>query len=349
MLLPEPMSKILVVGTKRRLPDTIDLLYSLENVHVIDFTAGQDDFSLGAPLPEASDASHKLLKLRSAEKDLDVVDDDSLDKVPVSQIRGGLDVSIAELETEVMSAVSSKNAKQVRLNELENRLAQLEPYKSIPLSVDMYEGYDNLDVIAGTVRSDPEPALREALGGEYELFTGGRDFIVLFVSAKQAEEAQRILSQSGYVGVPLPTGTGLPEEEVASLTAQIAEVKAELDAANQAIVQLNEKYASTILASDEYLSIVVEKAELPLRMGASAHSFVLEAWVPTASYEKISGAFTDKFGDAVHLELLETKGRREHHEHPEDIALESGMSTVAPEGTDDWTSSRRSRWSTART
>lgn len=50
MLLPEQMSKILVIGTRDRLPGTIDLLYSLENIHVVDFSE-EEGFTLVRPWP----------------------------------------------------------------------------------------------------------------------------------------------------------------------------------------------------------------------------------------------------------------------------------------------------------
>ena len=329
MLLPEPMSRILVIGTRKRLPDAIDLLYGLENVHVIDFETGEEGFTLGAPLPEASDASRKLLKLRSAEKDLEIDADSYSGAVPVSQVRSELDVSIAKLDDEVMVALESRNAKQLRLSEAQSRLAQLEPYRSIPLDVEMYRGYDNLEVLAGNVRSDPEPALEKALSGQYEMFAAkGGSFVVLFVSAKHVEEAQRILAESGFIEVPLPTGVGLPGDAAAALDNEIAKASEELDVANKEIARLNESYTPTIVASDEYLSIMVEKAELPLRMGATVHSFILEAWVPTSSYEAVTAAFASKFGDAVHLELLENKGREEHHADEGEIKMEGGLDTA---------------------
>lgn len=329
MLLPEPMSRILVVGTKRRLPDTIDLLYSLENVHVVDFPADEEGFSLGAPLPAASDASHKLLKLRSMEKDLDIDEAKHPERVPVSTVRSGLDATIAELEGEVAVVVESRHAKQAKLAEAESRLAQLEPFRSIPLDIEMYGGYTSLDVLAGYVRSDPQPLLRDALHDEYELFTAeGGDFVVLFVPLKHAEEALRVLGQSGFVQTAVPTGNGRPQEMATALEGEIATAKQELEAVDERLAQLNDKHAKTVLASDEYLSIEVEKAELPLRMGASAHSFVLEAWVPTASYDAVAKAFADKLGDSIHIELLENKSRVEHHADEDEIKMEGGMATA---------------------
>lgn len=329
MLLPEPMSRILVVGTKKRLPDAIDLLYGLENVHIIDFQGGEEGLTLGAPLPEASKASHRLLKLRSAEKELAVDAGMYEGAIAESKVRSGLDENIARMEEEVKLATEVRNAKQVRMSEAEARLAQLEPYRTIPLEVEMYRGYDNLAVLTGNVRNDPEPALEKELSGQYELFTAkGGSFVVLFVSSKHVDEAQRILSENGFIEVPLPVGSGLPGTAAAELDNEIMSASKELELANKEITSLNEKYTSMILASDEYLSIIVEKAELPLRMGASAHAFILEAWVPTESYDKVTSAFAERFGGSVHVELLENRDRVEHHVDEEEIKMESGMTSA---------------------
>mgnify|MGYP001077702964 CR=1 FL=1 len=321
MLLPEPMSRVLVVGTKQRLPDTIDILYSLENVHIIDFPADVEGFSLGSPMDAASDASGKLLKLRSVEKDLNIDEKKQVEQVPISKIENNLDATIAELESEVKDTIELRHAKQAQLADLEDKLVQLEPFTSIPLGLEMYRGYTSLKVMAGNIRTNPDSALSEVMSGHYELFTSEKGtFIVLFVSTKQAEEAQRILGQNGFVQVSIPEGEGIPQTIGAALENDIAAVKREIGEINDKIAELSDRHASMVLASDEHLSIKVEKAELPLRMGASAHSFILEAWIPTDSYDQLDQALTAKFGDAVHFELLENRGRADDEASVEESA-----------------------------
>lgn len=329
MLLPEPMSKILVVGTKDRLPASIELLYGLENVHVVDFSPDEEGFTLGSPLPEASDASHKLLKLRSMEKDLEVDESKFKERVPVSKIAPTLDSSIDQIEAEMQGTIASKGAKQARLSEAESKKAALEPFRSIDLDLSLYKDYRNLDVIAGHVHSNPEAQLKEALSGDMELFSNPNGtFIVAFVPLAKAEEAQRVLVQSGFTEVPVPEGTGKPEQLAAALETEISGLNTELEDVEKNIQQLRDKHADYILASDEHLSIVVEKAELPLRMGASKHAFILEAWVPTAGVDGVRKAFTDKFQDAIHIEVLEDKTRVDVHESKEEMKMEAGMTTA---------------------
>lgn len=329
MLLPEPMSKILVVGTKDRLPASIELLYGLEDVHVVDFSPDEEGFSLGAPLPAASDASHKLLKLRSMEKDLEVDETKYKEKVPVSKIVPMLDSSIEEIETEMQGTIASKAAKQARLSEAQSKKALLEPFRSIDLDLSMYKGYQNLDVIAGYVHSNPEAQLAEALGGDIELFTNpDGTFIVAFVPVAKADEAQRVLVQTGFTEVAVPEGTGKPEQLASALETEISGLSKELEDVENKIEQLREKHANFILASDEHLSIVVEKSELPLRMGATEHSFVLEAWVPTSEVDKVKKAFADKFQEDIYVEVLEDKARVDVHESEEEMKMEAGLATA---------------------
>jgi V/A-type H+-transporting ATPase subunit I len=329
MLLPEPMSKILVVGTKDRLPASIELLYGLENVHVVDFSPDEEGFTLGSPLPAASDASHKLLKLRSMEKDLEVDETKFKEKVPVSKIVPTIDSSIEEIETEMQGTIASKAAKQTRLSEAQSKKALLEPFRGIDLDLSLYRGYQNLDVIAGHVHSNPEAQLKEALGGDMELFTNpAGTFIVAFVPAAKADEAQRVLVQSGFNEVPVPDGTGKPEQLATELETEISGLSKEMEDVEKNIEQLREKHADFILASDEHLSIVVEKSELPLRMGASEHAFIMEAWVPTADVDKVKKAFADKFQEDMHIEVLEDKARVDVHESKEEMKMEAGMSTA---------------------
>ena len=179
MLLPESMSKILVVGTKDQLPATIDLLYSLENVHVIDFPSdGEEGFTLGSPLSAASDASLKLLKLRSMEKDLEIDGRAYKEKISVKQIEDTLQSTMDEIEKQISGIVESKSSMQTRLSELNGRISLLDPFKKVDLDLGLYRGYSSLGVIAGYSQIDPETALKDALQNEYELLKGSDSYIV---------------------------------------------------------------------------------------------------------------------------------------------------------------------------
>lgn len=317
MLLPEKMTKVLIAGSKDKLKDTTDVLYSVESVHPIDFSPDEEGFSLGAPLPSASDASQKLLKLRAAEKDLEIEEKATKDKIEVSRVYGELNQALAAIDTDLAKAVEGKNAVQGRIHDLENQKKLLEPFQGLPVNLELYRGYKALAVFSGSVRNDPEAQLVQALK-RFEVFKSkDGKFVAVFVAREEAAEAQRVLVQNGFTEVPAPAGTGSPAEVAKGIDEESARLHKSLEEANTSLDKLRKQHEALILASDEELSIQVEKAEFPLRVGTSEHAFVVDAWVPAKSVDALKAAVSSKCGESVSVEALETVPRREHL-HPEE-------------------------------
>jgi V/A-type H+/Na+-transporting ATPase subunit I len=329
MLLPEKMSRILIVGSKDKLRDTTEVLYNLALVHPIDFSE-EEGLALGSPFPEASDSSQKLLKLRALEKDLEIEEPPFGAKlVPVTEVESKLTSTIDDLNAEVTGVVETKNQTQQRLAALEADKRLLMPLTSIPLDLELYSGYDNITVFTGSVRSDPEPALTSAVK-HFELFKSkNADFVALFVTKGEAAEAQRALTQSGYSEVAIPSRKGTPEQLVKNIEIEEAEVKQALSDAEQKISKLRTDNRAMILASEEQLSIEVEKAEFPLRIATTKNAFAIDGYVPTKQVEKVQKGLDAKLGQSYYFEILEVKSRKEEeHKGPEvahepDIGLET--------------------------
>ena len=316
MLLPEQMTRVLVVGSKDSLQKTIETLYGLESVHLMDFSAEEPGFSLGTPLPIASEASQKLLKLRAMERDLDIqeIKGKEIEIVSVEKILSEVDNTISTLEAQVFGIVESKANALARMHEIDARKKQLKPFLSIPISLELYSGYKNLSVLSGYVRMDPTKLIQESLS-QYEISTGeDGKFIVLFVPKEETAEAQKILVQCGFAEVPSPSGTGTPQEVLKKLDEEYDLEKKASEEAAKKIEELREKHGAFILASDEQLSIDVEKAETPLRLGATAHAFAVDAWVPSNDLSRIQKELVEKLGDTVYLDVIEVAERKEHHE-----------------------------------
>ena len=319
MLLPERMAKVLVTGSKDRLRDTIDVLYSVSLVHPIDFLGEEEGFTIGAPFPDASDASQKLLKLRSIEKELDIVDAKVESRLSVEQIRKDIDETIIFLEAEISGAVESKNRINERIQELEVEKRGLEPLLSIPLDLEFYSDYTNITVFTGTVRTDPESALKKSVDRVEVFKAAGGSFVAVFVAKKEASEAQRILIQNGFTDVPLSKGKGSPDQVIKGIDEEEAALKKVFSEAEDKLSELRKKNQAFVLASEEQFSIDVEKAEFPLRIATTSRAFFAEGWIPAAQTDKVKAALAEKMGDNVFLEVVEVKNRKEPHgEHEAD-------------------------------
>ena len=333
MLLPIQMTRVLIVGSRGALKDTIELLYRLEAAHLIDFSAEEEGFSLGAPLPESSEASQRLLKLRSLEKDMGVDAAEVRGRMDVAQIEKDLAATIAELEVEITSVTESRNKLAGRINELEAERAVLKGFLGIPLDMEMYSGYESLRVLTGKVRGDPSVAVRAAAPQSEVFLSDSGDFVAVFVAKAQADEAQRALAQFGFTEVPVPAKSGSPQQLVARADEELTALRASLEEAVRKLEELRERHAAFVKAADEHLSIVVEKAETPLRVGTTEYAFAMDAWVPTSDVPKVEKAIAEGLGGKVHLEALATAPRKEAHashegeENPKSLAEEAPTKT----------------------
>jgi V/A-type H+-transporting ATPase subunit I len=308
------MTRVLLVGSRSALKDTIEVLYQLEAAHLIDFNAEEEGFRLGAPLPASSDASKKLLKLRSLEKDLDLESMAVSEQVDVAKIDEEINSTINELEAEITGATQTKNSIQARMNELEAEKAVLMNFMSIPLDLELYRDYDSLKVFTGKVRADPSAAIRAAVPKSEVFLSTDGGFVAVFVAKEAADEAQKALVQFGYTEMAAPGGKGSPQKLVARADEELSTLKGGLEDAVKKLEGLREKHAAFVKAADEHLSIIVEKAETPLRVGTTDYTFAMDAWVPTADMPKVEKAIAEKLGGRVHIESLEVMSRREPHE-----------------------------------
>lgn len=320
MLLPKQMTRVLIVGSRGALKDTIEVLYQLEAAHLIDFSAEEEGFSLGAPLPESSDASQKLLKLRSLEKDMGIDDMDVRGSMDIAQVEKDLASTIFELEAEITGATESKNRISARISELEAEKAVLQNFQALPLNLELYRDYDSLKVFTGKVRADPSSALKAAVPQSEVFISDDGDFVAAFVNKAQADEAQKALVQFGFTEVPAPVGNGSPQQLVAKVDEELSTLRSSLEEAVKKLDDLKDKHSVFVKAADEHLSIIVEKAETPLRVGTTPYTFAMDAWVTTEDLPKVEKEMAEKLAGKVHLEALETMARREPrgHGHEED-------------------------------
>ncbi|MHC1710450.1 MAG: V-type ATP synthase subunit I [Methanomassiliicoccales archaeon] len=295
--------------------DTIEVLYQLEAAHLIDFSAEEEGFSLGAPLPESSDASQKLLKLRSLEKDMGLDDMDVRGSMDIAQVEKDLASTIIELEAEITGATESKNQISARISELEAEKAVLQNFQALPLNLELYRDYDSLKVFTGKVRADPSSALQAAVAQSEVFISGNGDFVAAFVNKAQADEAQKVLLQFSFTEVPAPAGTGSPQQLLAKADEELVALRSSMDEATKKLDDLKDKHSVFVKAADEHLSIIVEKAETPLRVGTTPYTFAMDAWVTTEDMPKVEKEIAEKLAGKVHLEALETMPRREPHGH----------------------------------
>ena len=306
MSYPKRMTKCLIAGHKKHLEPTIDALYEADLLHVEDFVAGNDsDFDIGMPIEYGEEVSRKLVKVRSISSVLNVKPNEETAKLPESEVSAKLDAQLEKMDKEIDRNSEELSKLDARIKEIESAQKELTPFLAYDIDLKYYNGYDNLSVFSGTVSSLNEARLLE-ITDAYQLFTDpGSKFFVLFVSKNHEKAVQALLADLGYRESKAPDKSGNPSDIYSKLDAEKSEIHTQIETLIAERAALNEKYGNFVLASDEFLSILSEKAELPLRIATSEHTFVIEGWVPTESYETFISAVNEKTANGVYITTLD--------------------------------------------
>lgn len=311
MSLPESMSRIVIVGTKSHMDEAIDALYSVKAIHLIDHTVDADEgFTLGTPRPYSPKASERLLKVRAMEKELGITKHVKAGPVPEAEIKSQISSDSVELvEGEVLSVLDKRNDLNQRITELNATKKNLELLSDIPVDLELYSGYRSIFGVVGTVAEDPTVALS---GINCEIFSSFNkkkgNVIAVFAKVEDKDAVLGILSDNGFSEISVPEETGSAASALAKTDRDLTASTAELENVEKEIESLLEKHKSFLKASEEELSIEVQKGEIPVRIANSEYTFVIDAWVPTAKVESVKADIESKVPGA-YVEVEETRGR----------------------------------------
>jgi V/A-type H+-transporting ATPase subunit I len=292
MLRPEEMTRAVVVGSIDSLDVTIECLYELGILHLIDFTTPDDEFKLGQPLAKASDASQKLLKLRSMIRSLGIEEHKPIEKLRVKDLARTVEQALVTLDLNTSNKAETRQKIQSLIREKDAEIKALEPFSGFGISVEDFGGYENVASFVGLCRTDPEEALESKLKS-FEIFKLARksDFaLALFVGNDQRAEVARILADHGFQEIRLPDLRGDPASIISKNSKEIEDLKKDLQRVENDIEGIRKQFADFIIASEEHLAIEVMKAETPLRVATSANSFVVDGWIPTHKLEELQTA-----------------------------------------------------------
>lgn len=288
MLRPEEMTRAVVVGSIESLDVTIECLYELGVLHLIDFTEQDEEFRLGQPLPKASDASQKLLKLRSMIRSLEIEGHKPSETIGVPQLARSLEQALVTLDLNTSSKAEARQRIQSLIREKESEMRTLEPFESFEIPVEDYEGYETIFSVLGVCRSDPEGDLRARVR-DIEVLKSQRKgdiAVAVFARAEDRAEVTQVLTDHGFQETKLPKVEGVPSRVIARNRSEIADLEKDLTRTESDLESIRKQFADLIVASEEHLSIEVLKAETPLRIATTANSFVMDGWIPSS---KVAG------------------------------------------------------------
>ena len=308
MFQPKPMTHLLVAASKEQMASVVTELYRHRVFHITDFVdqgkEGYEGVKLGVPFENAGQLSSDLIKIRSIENVFQTSPGTQFDVPvrPAETIRAAINNELPKIDAEVSTLTAKRSNAETKIRECEQRINELKPFALVPVELDLYRGYETLAVYAGYVEKDIDFAFPSE-----KYFAAGKDgnFLVAFVESANAQEAEKVLSDAGFVSVSLPTETGTVQAAIDKYNTELTQAKADLADATAKILEAKAKYADLLAACDEVLSCDVERAEAPLRFATTEEAFVLDGWVPYDDVAKIEAGLTQATGGKVYVTVDE--------------------------------------------
>ena len=244
------------------------------------------------------------------EKELGITKHVKAEEVPEDEIKSQISSDSVELvEKEVLSVLDKRNDLNQRITELNATKKNLELLSDIPVDLELYSGYRSIFGVVGTVAEDPTAALS---GINCEIFSSFNkkkgNVIAVFAKVEDKDAVLGILSENGFSEISVPEETGSAASALAKTDRDLTASTAELESVEKEIESLLEKHKSFLKASEEELSIEVQKGEIPVRIANSEYTFVIDAWVPTSKVESVKTEIESKVAGA-YVEVEETRGR----------------------------------------
>ena len=312
MSLPESMSRIVIVGAKSHMDEVIEALYDVKAIHLIDHTVGADEgFTLGTPRPYSPKASERLLKVRAMEKGLGITKNMKTQPISEDEIKSQISSDSVEIvEAEITSVFDKRNDLNQRITELNATRKNLELLSDIPSDLELDSGYRSIFSTVGTVAEDPTSALSGVGCEVFPSFDKKKGNVVaVFAKVSDKDKVQSILSDYGFSEITVPNDTGSAAAALTRTDREIEAAQADLENVSKELESILNKHKDFLSASDEELSIEVQKGEIPVRIATSEYTFVIDAWVPEARTESVKTEIESKV-EGVYVEVQETRGRK---------------------------------------
>jgi V/A-type H+-transporting ATPase subunit I len=307
MLKARQMSRLFIAASKDQIEPVIQELYRHHVFHIEEFTEQAKEeyegFRIGMPLQGVSEASSELLKIRSLASTYMVRPGDTEPETRKrsSEIRALIERELPKIEEETEELITSRSRLENEEKELEQKISALTPFTNVPVNMDLLRGYSSLAVYAGHVANDV------VLDIPHERFyspSKGGNFIVLIVPAEHRGVVEQALSEVLFQQVSIPLENGPAADSIRRYQEKILDLEKELTRIAEKKDGNKKEHADFLIASDELLTMEVQKAEAPLRFATTDQAFVAEGWVPSDVVKGLMDAITRVTGGKCYITEL---------------------------------------------
>ncbi|MFO7967251.1 MAG: V-type ATP synthase subunit I [Archaeoglobaceae archaeon] len=289
MLKPVEMSKISVVGSREHLDNVSEILHRINSVHLED--PGEEEyFKLGSPFKKASEISRNLVLLRGYLSHLQLEPEKIVPgkRFKKGEIESNLSDKLSEFQEGIGDRIEEIRQLTERSRALEEEKTIIEPLKVLGISPQLLRGYKNLKAYVGYLKADPTEKLKQ-ITSEFEvvLKPHGKEYTgAVFVRTDYSEDVFRVLQEIGFRELSVPDVQDL-NSRLREIENELSSISSEKQRLESEIQDLKDKEKDSMLALEEYLSIELDKSELPLKSLVSKYAFFIVGYVPEKDFEEV--------------------------------------------------------------
>ncbi len=303
------LSKVLIIGPKSEIGWTSRTLHGLNMFHVDDFTDSTGGMSIGEPLEGSQNISRKLISVRRAISTLAIDQlDFPPDGRPINDIKTFISKEFSKVESDGDALVAQRTKLESSIDETTTVLKAIKPI--IALSKNARFDMESLNTMAGYCRKDITATLQKISPDvkiqsiRKKIDKKKTNLILVYYPKKVEKTLTEILELADFQRINVPAFKGNVGQRVSNLELQLSKSKKELEDVTKRISELKDQYGKKILASEEYLSNEVEKAELPLRCATTDNFFTIEGWVREKDSQKLKSTIEKSSQGKVSVQIL---------------------------------------------
>ncbi len=306
MLKPEKMVKVSLVGPIDYFEKVSDTLYELNLLH-IERPVEDEYFKLGQPFEKASWISRNLVQLRSilSYLKLDPTKFIPRRKYRIEEITAELDKKLEEYRNEIGVRIDRIKSANERIRSLEDELRIIEPLKVLGIPPRLLKDYKTIRAFVGFIKGDPTERIREVTA-DFEVFIKEfeKEYITaVFVRKELEEEVFRVLQEFGFREITVPDIEDY-DERIKEIQEEITRLRDEITKLESEIEEVKSKEAELMLAVEEYLSMELEKSELPLESLVSRYAFIIVGYVPEKNFDEFKSRIEKETDGRVVVEKI---------------------------------------------
>ena len=290
---PSEMSSVLIAGPKNVQESIIKELHDLKVLHIVDYSRSEHA-DIGTPLESAPKLSETLVKVRSLISALNVKKDSR--KFELKKDLLEINTNAKKISEELNSNLEEIKKVEASLSKNDSIKKELELLNGFDINLENFTDYKSLAYFTGFAKGKNGAALiREQISKLTKNFMllgaagNNNNFVVLFIDAKNKDDASSILQKNGFSQVTFANIGGLKGNATSNLKkieSEIGSLQKQKEKLQSNISELGNKYRDFLIASELFLGGQLEKAEAPLKFASTSTSFLIKGWIPSADLHK---------------------------------------------------------------